>query len=75
MRQAGRDMTDIYRLQDNLMARERELRALADSSRGMMGCFYSRPDGTRCMPYVSPNIEKCQRYAGASGGCLQRWRR
>lgn len=54
----GRDMTDIYRLQDDLVARERELRALAESSPGMLGSFYSRPDGSICMPYVSPNIEK-----------------
>ncbi|HEX5337304.1 MAG TPA: PAS domain S-box protein, partial [Gallionella sp.] len=54
----GRDMTEFYRLQDEIGARERQLRALADSSPGMMGAFYSRPDGSVCMPYVSPNIEE-----------------
>lgn len=54
----GRDMTEFYRLQDESKAREQQLRALADSSPGMMGSFYARPDGSVCMPYVSPNIEK-----------------
>ncbi|HXU94090.1 MAG TPA: PAS domain S-box protein [Gallionella sp.] len=54
----GRDMTELYRLQDEIGARERQLRALADSSPGMMGAFHSRPDGSVCMPYVSPNIEE-----------------
>ena len=53
----GRDMTGFYRLQDELEAKEKELRALADSTPGMMGSFYARPDGSICMPYVSPNIE------------------
>lgn len=53
----GRDMTALYRLQDDLKAREQQLRALADSSPGMMGAFYARPDGSICMPYASPNIE------------------
>jgi PAS domain S-box-containing protein len=52
----GRDMTDIYRLQDEIAGRERELRALADSSPGMMGSYYLRPDGSICMPYASPNF-------------------
>lgn len=52
----GRDMTDIYRLQNELEKREKELRSLADSSPGMMGTFYMRPDGSIYMPYVSPNI-------------------
>ena len=54
----GRDMTDFYRLQDDLEAKEKELRALAESTPGMMGSFYARADGSVCMPYVSPNIEK-----------------
>ena len=53
----GRDLTEQYQLQDALAAGERELRSLADSSPGMMGSFYARPDGSICMPYVSPNIE------------------
>lgn len=52
----GRDMTDIYRLQNELEKREKELRSLADSSPGMMGTFHLRPDGSIYMPYVSPNI-------------------
>jgi len=52
----GRDMTDIYRMQETIDAREQELRALAESSPGMMGSFHLRPDGSVCMPYVSPNI-------------------
>jgi PAS domain S-box-containing protein len=36
--------------------RERELRALADASPGMMGAYHLRPDGSICMPYASPNI-------------------
>ena len=52
----GRNLTDLYRLQDDLQAREKQLRALAESSPGMMGAFYARPDGSFCVPYVSPNI-------------------
>jgi len=54
----GRDMTHIYRLQDELVKREQELRALADSSPGMMGAYHMRPDGSVCMPYASPNIHE-----------------
>ncbi|MFA6189858.1 MAG: PAS domain S-box protein [Sulfuricurvum sp.] len=54
----GRNMTYIYRLQDEIAAKEQELRSLADSSPGMMGAFYSRPDGSICMPYASPNISE-----------------
>lgn len=54
----GRDMTNSYRMQETIAAREQELRALAESSPGMMGAFYLRPDGSICMPYVSPMIEK-----------------
>ncbi|SFU73832.1 EAL domain-containing protein [Pseudoduganella namucuonensis] len=52
----GRDMTEQFRLQTAIASREQELRALAESSPGMMGSFHLRPDGTVCMPYVSPNI-------------------
>jgi PAS domain S-box-containing protein len=52
----SRDITERKQLEEALAARERELRALAESSPGMMGSFYLRPDGTICMPYVSPNI-------------------
>jgi diguanylate cyclase (GGDEF)-like protein/PAS domain S-box-containing protein len=52
----GRDMTEQFRLQEAIAAREQELRALAESSPGMMGSFHLRPDGTVCMPYVAPNI-------------------
>jgi PAS domain S-box-containing protein len=52
----SRDITERKRMEDELAAREREFRALAESSPGMMGSFYLRPDGVVCMPYVSPNI-------------------
>lgn len=52
----SRDMTEQFRLQEVIAAREQELRALAESSPGMMASFHLRPDGTVCMPYVSPNI-------------------
>jgi PAS domain S-box-containing protein len=54
----GRNMTEMYRMQDAIAAREHELRSLAESSPGMMGSFYLRPDGTVCMPYVSSNIHE-----------------
>ncbi|MDO8699056.1 MAG: PAS domain S-box protein [Rhodoferax sp.] len=53
----GRDMTELYRAQDDLAARERELRALAESSPGMMGSYHLRADGSIYMPYISPKIE------------------
>ncbi len=52
----SRDITERMRMEEALGARERELRALAESSPGMMGSFYLRPDGSMCMPYVSSNI-------------------
>ncbi len=53
----GRDMTGYLSVcKTRLTGREQELRSLADSSPGMMGSFYLRPDGSVCMPYVSPNI-------------------
>ena len=54
----GRDITARRRMEDILQRSERELRLLSDSSPGMMGSIYVRPDGSFCMPYVSPNIEK-----------------
>jgi diguanylate cyclase (GGDEF)-like protein/PAS domain S-box-containing protein len=53
----GRDMTHIYRMQDEITAREQDLRALAESTPVMLGSFYARPDGSICMPYVSRRIE------------------
>jgi PAS domain S-box-containing protein len=52
----SRDITERKQLEEALAARERELRALAESSPGMVGSFYLKPDGTVCMPYVSPNV-------------------
>jgi PAS domain S-box-containing protein len=52
----GRDITERKRMEESLVRRERELRALAESSPGMMGSFYFRPDGSVCMPYVSSKI-------------------
>lgn len=54
----SRDITERKRMESELQARARELRALADSSPGMMGSFRQREDGSFCMPYVSPNIEE-----------------
>ncbi|WP_428027189.1 PAS domain S-box protein [Arcobacter sp.] len=50
------DITKRKHIEESLIKREQELRLLADSSPGMMGSFYLKPDGTTCMPYVSPNI-------------------
>ncbi|MDD2830041.1 MAG: PAS domain S-box protein [Sulfuricurvum sp.] len=50
------DITEQKHTHKSLVARERELRALADSSPGMMGAFHLRSDGSFSMPYVSPNI-------------------
>jgi PAS domain S-box-containing protein len=51
-----RDITERKRMEGALADREGELRALAESSPGMMGSFYLRPDGSVCMPYVSAKI-------------------
>lgn len=50
------DITEQKHTHITLVARERELRALADSSPGMMGAFHLRSDDSMYMPYVSPNI-------------------
>ncbi|MDI1276177.1 PAS domain S-box protein [Methylobacter sp.] len=50
------DITERKAMEESLARHERELRALAESSPGMMGCFYARPDGSVCMPYTSANI-------------------
>jgi len=52
----GKDITERKRMEETLANREQELRALAESSPGMMGCFHLRPDGSVYMPYVSANI-------------------
>ncbi|MDP2303298.1 MAG: PAS domain S-box protein [Ignavibacteria bacterium] len=43
--------------EDALTASELEFRNLAESSPGLMGTFYLRPDGSICMPYTSPQIQ------------------
>jgi PAS domain S-box-containing protein len=50
------DITERKRMEQALARREQELRALAESSPGMVGSYYLRPDGGVCMPYASPNI-------------------
>jgi two-component system, cell cycle sensor histidine kinase and response regulator CckA len=52
----SRDITERLRAQEDLAAREMELRSLAESSPGLMGTFYLRPDGSVCMPYTSSRI-------------------
>jgi PAS domain S-box-containing protein/putative nucleotidyltransferase with HDIG domain len=51
------DLTERKQAEEALAARELELRNLADSSPGLMGTFYLRPDGSACMPYASPQIQ------------------
>jgi diguanylate cyclase (GGDEF)-like protein/PAS domain S-box-containing protein len=50
------DITERKRLEHAVATRDTELHALSKSSPGMMGSFHLRPNGTICMPYVSPNI-------------------
>lgn len=54
----GRDMTELKNAYETLAYKERELRSLAESSPGMMGAYYMRPDASVCMPYASPNIQE-----------------
>jgi PAS domain S-box-containing protein len=56
----SRDITERLLLEEQKESerRERELRALADTSPGMMGAYHMRPDGSVCMPYTSPNIHE-----------------
>lgn len=42
----ARDITESKKMREELIAKERELSALADSSPGMMGSFYLRADGS-----------------------------
>jgi PAS domain S-box-containing protein len=51
------DITERKQMEDELAARGIELINLADSSPGLMGTFYLRPDGSVCMPYSSPQIQ------------------
>lgn len=50
------DITKKKELENALKTHKFELECLAESSPGMMGSFHLKPDGTMCMPYVSPNI-------------------
>ncbi len=51
----GRDMSEYYRMQEHIEAKERELRLLADMAPGMIGIYHMRTDGSFCMPYLSPH--------------------
>jgi PAS domain S-box-containing protein len=51
------DITERKQAEKELAARDAELRTMAQSSPGLVGTFYLRPDGTMCMPYASPQIE------------------
>jgi PAS domain S-box-containing protein len=51
------DVTERKRTEEALAASELELRNLAESSPGLMGTFYLRPDNSICMPYTSPQIQ------------------
>ena len=51
------DITERKQAEEALATRDMELHNLADSSPGLMGTFYLRPDGSVCMPYTSPQIE------------------
>jgi|GEM_PF-1547542 len=53
----GIDITKLKQVEEALATRNMELNNLADSSPGLMGTFYLRPDGSVCMPYTSPQIE------------------
>ncbi|MBI5472263.1 MAG: PAS domain S-box protein, partial [Ignavibacteriae bacterium] len=52
-----RTRAERKRAEETLAAREMEFRNLAESSPGLMGTFYIRPDGSACMPYTSAQIE------------------
>ncbi|MFA6469324.1 MAG: PAS domain S-box protein [Bacteroidota bacterium] len=51
------DITARKQTEQALAAKELKLRNLAESSPGLMGTFYLRPDGSVCMPYTSPQIQ------------------
>ncbi len=50
------DISERKAQEKALIQKEQQLRALADSSPGMMGSFHMRADGSIYMPYVSPNL-------------------
>ena len=52
------EITERKRAEEALKAREIELQNLADSSPGLMGTFYLKPDGSVCMPYTSPQLQE-----------------
>ncbi len=52
----GRDMTDYYTLQNDIIAKEQELRMLTESSPGMAGSLHMRSDGSFCIPYASSKL-------------------
>jgi len=52
----ARDITEQKRTEEALAAKEIESRSLAESSPGLMGTFYLRPDGSMCMPYTSSRL-------------------
>lgn len=54
----ARDITERKRMEEQLRSSEQQLRTLAETSPGVMYSFLLRPDGTSCMPYISPRIEE-----------------
>lgn len=54
----GQDITERKNTEETLKAKEMELHNLADSSPGLMGTFYLKPDGSVCMPYTSPQLKE-----------------
>ncbi len=53
----GQDMTEVYHTQDELIKKEQELRALAETIPGMLISYHVKADGTSCIPYASASIK------------------
>ncbi|MGR9013993.1 MAG: PAS domain S-box protein [Gammaproteobacteria bacterium] len=52
----GKDISERKGMEKALAEREQKFRAFVESSPGMAGSFYAKPDGSVCMPYVSENV-------------------
>ncbi len=54
----GRDMSEYYRMQDEILAQEQRLRYTIEAVPGVVSSYYLKPDGSVSIPYIAPNCKE-----------------